>query len=163
MKSLEEIKALVYPTEKVDWVEILKDLLSQTAKNGELITFNQIYLYDFGDPDLYVCGVSLINGNLIIAANMVYGGDVCSSFIGTISDSFAPKKGIMLTDEAIKKICIVIFEKKYKVDFDFSSMKSLGCHYFVGVYLEEKLDEKQNMKETLNSYINGTSVGYIEW
>jgi hypothetical protein len=165
MKTLEEIKALVYPTEKVDWTSILKDLLSQKAKNGELVTFNRIYLYSIGDPDLYVCGVSLVNGNLIIEADAVYGGDT-TSFIGTLSDEFSSKKGIRLTDNAIKEICKAIFEGKYKVDFDFSSMKGIGCYYFCGDYLEEKLDVKRaggkTIKEVIDSFIKRENEGYIK-
>ena len=167
MKTLEEIKALVYPTEKVDWPEVLKDLLAQKTKNGELVTFNRIYLYPIGDPDLYVCGVSLVNGNLIIAAEMVYGGDTDASFIGTLSDTFASKKGIRLTDESIKKICKEILEEKCRVDFDFSSMKGCGNYYFCGDYLEENLDVKRangkTTKEIICSFIDGKNKGYIEW
>jgi hypothetical protein len=166
MKTLEEIKALVYPTENVDWAGVLKDLLSQKTKNGELVTFNRIYLYDIGDPDLYVCGVSLVNGNLIIAADMVYGGDTDASFIGPLSDEFSCEKGIRLTDNAIKEICKAIFEGKYKVDFDFSSMKGIGCYYFCGDYLEEELDVKRaggkTTKEIICDFINGKDKGYIE-
>jgi len=167
MKTLEEIKALVYPTEKVDWTSILKDLLSQKAKNGELVTFKRIYLYSIGDPDLYVCGVSLVNGNLIVAADMVYGGDTDASFVGTISDEFSDEKGIRLTDNSIKEICKAIFEGKYKVDFDFSSMKSIGCYYFGGDYLEENLDEERaggkTTKEILCDFIDSKDKGYIEF
>ena len=163
MKTLKEIKALVYPTEKVDWVIILKDLLSHKTKNGELVTFSGIYLYDIGDPDLYVKGVSLVNGNIIVVAEMVYGGDVDAAFIGTVSDTFNREKGIRLTDDAIRKICKVIFEKNYKIDFDFSSMKGLGNYYFCGKDFEEKIKNNDRFKETIEGYVNGAKVGHIEW
>lgn len=163
MKTLEEIKALVYPTEKVDWPEVLKNLLAQKTKNGELVTFNSIYLYSVGDPDLYVRGVSLANGNIIIAAEMVYGGAIDAYFIGTLSDTFSSKNGIRLTDESIKKICKEIIEKKHKVEFDFSSMKYRGRNYFSGDSFEEKIEKNDKFKKTIEGYVNGTSTGYVEW
>lgn len=158
--TLKEIKAIIYPQEKVDMKNVLKELLKLKCKEGELVTFPHIYLYGIGDPDLYVTGVSLFKDNIIVVAEMVYGGDVDAIFIGNIADKFSRTEGIRLTDNAIKKICKEIIEtKKLTVDFDFNTMKERGCCYICGDSLEEKL---QNDEKAIN-IIQGKEKGYFEY
>ena len=167
MKSLEEIKAIIYPKEEVDMKEVIKDLLKQTHNEGELVTFDRIYLYSWGDPDLYITGVSLINDKLIVATEMVYGGSTDAVFIGTVSDNGTDEDtGFEITKDAFIKIGQRIFEKKTNIDFDFKNMKGLDCYYFCGDNLEENLGVElaggKTIKEVLDAFINGEDKGYLE-
>jgi restriction endonuclease S subunit len=167
MKSLEEIKAIIYPKEEVDMKEVIKDLLKQTHNEGELVTFDRIYLYSWGDPDLYITGISLINDKLIVATEMVYGKDTDAVFIGTVSDNgTSMKKGFEITKDAFIKIGQRILEKKTNIDFDFKNMKGLDCYYFCGDSLEENLGVElaggKTIKEVLDAFINGEDKGYLE-
>ena len=167
MKSLEEIKAIIYPKEEIDMKEVIKDLLKQTNNEGELVTFNRIYLYSWGDPDLYITGVSLINDKLIVATEMVYGGDTDAVFIGTVSDGNTNRKsGFKITKDAFIKIGQRILEKETNIDFDFKNMEGLDCYYFCGDSLEEKLGVElaggKTIKEVLDGFVNGEDTGYLE-
>ena len=169
--TIEEIKAIVYPKDNVNMVDVVKELLKlKNFKEGELVTFDGIYMYDIGDPDLYLTGLSIIKGNLICMANVIYGGDVCDTYVGTVTSEdktgYIPDddKGIFLTNEAIKKACQKILEDKTEIDFNFVDMKSfdgLDGDYFSGVYFEEYLEEHESTKEKIESFCNGTSVGCI--
>ncbi len=166
--TLEEIKAIIYPKDKVDMIEVVKELLKlKNFKEGELVTFNGIYMYDIGDPGLYLTGLSIIKGNLICVADVIYGGDVCDTYVGTVTNEdrteYIPDddKGIFLTNEAIKKACQKIIDGKTKIDFDFSSLESVDSWYFNGDYFEEYLKTHESTKEKIESFCNGTSVGCI--
>ena len=167
MKSLEEIKAIIYPKEEIDMKEVIKDLLKQTHNEGELVTFDRIYLYSWGDPDLYITGVSLINDKLIVVTEMVFGGNTDAVFIGTVSDNGTSEgTGFEITKDAFIKIGQRIIEKKTDIEFDFKSMKSLSYYYFCGDDLERKLGDKlvggKTFKEVLDGFINGEDTGYLE-
>ena len=166
--TLEEIKAIVYPKDKVDMIEVVKELLKlKNFKEGELVTFNGIYMYDIGDPGLYLTGLSIIKGNLICTADVIYGGDVCDFYIGTVTNEDRTgripddDKGIFLTNEAIKKACQKILDEKTNVDFDFKEMKAVDSWYFNGYYFEKYIEKHESAKEKIESYCNGTSVGCI--
>lgn len=167
MKSLEEIKAIIYPKEEIDMKEVIKDLLKQTNNEGELVTFNRIYLYSWGDPDLYITGVSLINDKLIVVTEMVFGGNTDAVFIGTVSDNGTSEgTGFEITKDAFIKIGQRILEKKTNIEFDFKNMKCLNCYYFCGDNLEENLGAKlaggKTIKEVLDGFVNGEDTGYLE-
>ena len=167
MKSLEEIKAIIYPKEEIDMKEVIKDLLKQTHNEGELVTFDRIYLYSWGDPDLYITGVSLINDKLIVVTEMVFGGNTDAVFIGTVSDNGTSEgTGFEITKDAFIKIGQRIIEKKTDIEFDFKSMKSLSYCYSCGDNLERKLGVKlaggKTIKEVLDAFINGEDKGYLE-
>jgi hypothetical protein len=169
--TLEEIKAIVYPKDNVNMVDVVKELLKfKNFKEGELVTFDGIYMYDIGDSNLHLCGLAVINGNLICVTEEIYGGDVWDMYIGTIRGKegygYVPdeEKGIYLTDEAIKKVCQLILEDKTEIDFNFVDMKSfdgLNGDYFNGIDFEEYLEEHESAKEKIESFCNGTSVGCI--
>lgn len=163
--TLEEIKAIIYPKDKVDMIEVVKELLKlKNFKEGELVTFDGIYMYAIGDPDLYLAGLSVIKGNLICMANVIYGGDICDTYVGTVTredKKGCEDDGVFLTDEAIKKACQKILDGKTKVDFDFREMKAVDSWYFNGDYFEEYLEKHESAKEKIESFCNGTSVGYI--
>lgn len=167
MKTLDEIKSIIYPKEEVDMKEVIRDLLKQTHNEGELVTFDRIYLYSWGDPDLYITGISLINDKLIVATEMVYGGDTDAVFIGTVSDNGTNKDtGFEITKDAFIKIGQRILEKETNIDFDFKNMKGLDRYYFCGDSLEKKLGVKlaggKTIKEVLNGFVNGEDKGYLE-
>lgn len=166
--TLEEIKAIIYPKDNVNMVDVVKELLKlKNFKEGELVTFDNIYMYDIGDPSLYLTGLSIIKGNLICVANVIYGGDLFDTYVGTVTNEdrtgYLPDddKGIFLTNEAIKKVCQKILDEKTNVDFDFRKMKAVDCWYFNGDYFEEYLEKHESAKEKIESYCNGTSVGCI--
>lgn len=163
MYTIEEIKSIIYPKDKIDMVEVLKDLLKLKFKEGELVTFSGVYLYDIGDPDLYVNGVALINGNLICTAEVVYGGDTDFSYIGTVGETFDWGKGIKLTDDAIMKICKKILDGGTNISFNFLEMKGFYCCYLNGEYMEERLNQEEDIKKEIEGFCNGTKIGYVEW
>ena len=167
MLTLDEIKEIIYPKEEVDMKEVIKDLLRQTHNEGELVTFDRIYLYSWGDPDLYITGISLINDKLIVATEMVYGGDTDAVFIGTVSDGNTNRKsGFKITKDAFIKIGQRILEKETNIDFDFKNMKGIDRYYFCGDSLEKKLGVKlargKTIKEVLDAFISGKEKGYLE-
>ena len=165
--TLEEIKAIVNAKECINMVEVAKELLKLKFKEGKLVTCNNIYMYDIGDSDLYLCGLSLINGNLICAAEEIYGGDVCDRFVGTIGGKkgFVPYKndGIFLTNEAIKKFCKKILEDKTSVDFNFADMTHNNNCYFCGKYFEDYLNKYEWLKTRVNNFCLGKEVGCIRF
>ena len=165
--TLEEIKAIVYPKDNVDMIEVAKELLKlKNFKEGELVTFKGIYMYDVGDPSLYLTGLSIIKGNLICAADVIYGGDVCDTYVGTVAKEDrkgCEDDGVFLTDEAIKKACQIILKGKTHIDFNFSNMESNEDYYFCGDSFQEYLEEHESAKEKIESFCNGTSVGYVKW
>ena len=146
-------------------VDVVKELLKlKNFKEGELVTFDGIYMYDIGDPGLYLTGLSIIKGNLICVANVIYGGDVCDTYVGTVAKEDkkgCEEDGVFLTDEAIKKACKKILNGKTNVDFDFMEMKGVDSWYFNGDYFEEYLEKHESVKEKIESFCNGTSVGCI--
>ena len=162
MYTLDEIKGIIYPKDEVSMEDILKDLLKQTVKNGEMLTFNGIYLYSVGDPDRYLRGIGLVGDKLIAFAEIVYGGDTdCSEFgIATMN----PTKnfdGIRLTKDAIVKTCKAILEDKAELAFNFKTMEGEDASYFCGKDFAEDLKEDEELKENLESLLSG-KIGYFK-
>lgn len=159
--TLEEIKSLVYPTETIDWIEVLKELVLMKFGEDKLITFNSIYLYSVGDPNEYACGIAVINDRLFVLTN---DGDGCDSEFGTayFGSSIRNDEGIGLTESAIKSICKAIFEERlgqgYKdpVGFDFSNME--GRRIWFDDFFLKAIKRHQ---EEFDSFVKGESCGYF--
>ena len=165
MYTLNEIKSVVY-NEKLDVIGMLKDLLKLTMNEGKLLTFNGIYLCKIGDPSLYINGVALVNDKLLCHAYDEYGGDVDSAYIATLTNedvSCNRTKGIGISDEVFKKVCQIIIENHYGIEFDFLKMEAVDRFRICSGLLEENYKKSLIFKEDLDSLINGEKNGYVEY
>lgn len=162
MKTLEEIKALVYPTEETDWIEVLRDLVKIKFGEGKLVGFKDergytehIYLYSVGDPNEYLIEVAVINDKLFVMTDDGDGNDV---EFGTTWFGNAVKRseGIGLTKDAIIKACQSIFEDRTEIKFDFNVKENCGFWY-----KDFFLKELKRSKEKFDSFVSGEAKGYL--
>lgn len=163
MYSLEEIKGIIYPKDEVSMEEVLKDLLKQTVKNGEMLVFDDIYLYSVGDPDRYLHGISLVDDKLIAHTGIAYGGDTDNFEFGIATDKPCKNfEGIHLTKDAIVKVCKAILEDKAELAFNFKTMEGEDSYYFCGKDFAEDLKEGGKIKENLESLLSG-KIEYFDY
>ena len=159
--TLEEIKDLVYPKNETDWIEVLRELVIKKFGENKLIDFNSVYLYPCGDCSEYVWGVAVINNRLFALTDDGEGYD-CEFGTAYFGNGVSNKKGVGLTENAIKIICKLIFEEKigrgYKthIAFDFSKME--GKRSWFEDYFLEAIKRNQ---EIFDSFVNGDSCGYF--
>ena len=139
-------------------LEELKDLITNKGYGEKLITFDKLYLCDIGDPSLYLRGVGVVNGKLVLYAFAEYGGDIAGVYLGSHAKVFSWTKGIPLTDDTIVNICDRITKEEIGVDFDFNTMKGIGCNYVNGRFLEGMLTNEN--KEELDSYLDGNRAEF---
>ena len=162
MKTLEEIKALVYPTGETDWIEVLRDLVKIKFGESKLVGFKDergytehIYLYSVGDPNEYLIEVAVINDKLFAMTDDGDGNDV---EFGTTWFGNAVKRseGIGLTKEAIIKACQSIFEDRTEIRFDVDVKEN--CNFW---YKDFFLKELKRSKEKFDSFVSGEAKGYL--
>ena len=159
--TLEKIKDLIYPKNETDWVEVLKELVTIKFGENKLIEFDSVYLYPCGDCSEYIWGVAVVNNKLFALTDDGEGYD-CEFGTAYFGEGVNKKKGVGLTENAVKSICKLIFEEKlggiYKtpIAFDFSEMKG-SRDWFENFFLE---GIKRN-QEIFDSFINGNSCGYF--
>ena len=164
MKTLEEIKALVYPTEEIDWIEVLRDLVKIKLGESKLVEFKakmgyyaseHIYLYSVGDPNEYLIGVAVINDKLFAMTDDGDGNDV---EFGTtwFGNAVRHSEGIGLTKDAIIKVCQYIFEDRVEINFDFDDKKNCDSWY-----KDYFIKELKRSKEKFDSFVSGEAKGYL--
>ena len=160
--TLEEIKALVYPTEEVNWIEVLRDLVKIKFGEKKLMKFKtergyseHIYLYSVGDPNEYLIGVVVINDVLFAMTDDGDGNDV---EFGTawFGDKIKRSEGIGLTKDAIIKACKAILEDRTEEVLDFNNTGN--CDYWYEDYFLPKIERN---KEKFDSFVSGESKGYL--
>jgi hypothetical protein len=160
--TLEEIKALVYPTEEVNWIEVLRDLVKIKFGEKKMMEFKtkkgyfeHIYLYSVGDPNEYLIGVVVINDVLFAMTDDGDGNDV---EFGTawFGDDVRYSEGIGLTKDAIIKACKTILEGRTEEVLDFNNTKD--CDYWYEEYFLPKIEQD---KEKFDSFVSGESKGYL--
>jgi hypothetical protein len=166
MRTLEEINEILFPTEKIDMTSVLKDVLQLKLKNGEMTTFRKTYVRSLGDIALYIDGIAIINGNVIVSVRT--GDEDCDyeHIIGTLATNgyFKQGVGIGLNDALITDLCKFIFkDNEPYIGFDFSTLKSGNSPCFCGSGLEERIKKHKDLKKKIEGFINGTEKGYVEW
>lgn len=162
MKTLEEIKAWVYPTEEIDWIEVLRDLVKIKFGESKLVEFKtksgcseHIYLYSVGDPNEYLIGVAVINDKLFAMTDDGDGNDV---EFGTtwFGNAVKHSEGIGLTKDAIIKACQSIFEDRVEINLDFDDKEN--CDSWYEDYF---IKELKRSKEKFDSFVSGEAKGYL--
>ena len=160
--TLEEIKALVYQTEEVNWIEVLRDLVKIKFGEKKLMKFKterdyseHIYLYSVGDSNEYLIGVVVINDVLFA---MTDDGDGYDVEFGTVwfGGNVRRTKGIGLTKDAIIKACKAILEDRTEEVLDFNNTED--CYSW---YEEYFLPEIERNKKQFDSFVSGESKGYL--
>lgn len=160
--TLEEIKALVYPTEEINWIEVLRDLVKIKFGEKKLMKFKtergyseHIYLYSVGDPNEYLIGVVVINDVLFA---MTDDGDGYDVEFGTawFGDQVRRSEGIGLTKDAIIKACKTILEDRTEEVLDFNDTED--CDSWYDEYFLPKIERN---KEQFDSFVSGESKGYL--
>jgi hypothetical protein len=162
MKTLEEIKEIIYPKVEIDLVEITKDLLVQKYGEGKLVTFGENHLYDVGDPILTLNGLAVVNNQLIAMTYLNYGGNSCGDIFGTVfnGEELDEKKGIGVSNTQLLKICQKLFKggKKIHVEFDFTTMKGTDDEWETdSEWLEKNLTNNKDFLKILKG-----KSGYVE-
>ena len=161
--TLEEIKELVYQTEEINWIDVLKELVKIKFGENKLVKLKNengfgsgVYLYSVGDPNEYLIGVAVINDKLFA---MTDDGDGYDVEFGTtwFGDAVKRSEGIGLTKDAIIKTCRKIFDGFTKIVFDFQTKEDL----YNGWYEKYFLRELERNKENFDSFVNGESKGYF--
>ena len=166
MKTLEEIKEIIYPKVENDLVEVAKDLLVQKYGEGKLVTFGEIHLYDVGDPILTLDGLAVVNGQLIATTYLNYRRDSAGDIFGTVynGNELSKDKGIGIPNVELLKVCQKLFKgnkKSVHVEFDFSTMKGIGIEdeWRLDIdYLEENLPTNKEFLKLLDG-----EKGYVEF
>jgi hypothetical protein len=158
--TLEKIKDLVYPKNETDWIEVLRELVIKKFGENKLIDFNSVYLYRCGDCSEYVWGVAVINNRLFALTDDGEGYD-CEFGTAYFGEGVSKKKGVGLTENAIKTVCKLIFEENlgrgYKTPIAFDFSKNNGRMWFEDCFLKAI---KRN-QENFDSFVNGDSCGYF--
>jgi len=162
MKTLDEIKSIIYPKEEVDMVEVAKDLITQKYGEGKLVTFGENHLYDVGDPILTLDGLAVVNNQLIAMTYLNYGGDNYGDIFGTVfnGEELDDKKGIGVSNAQLLKICQKLFKggKKIHVELDFATMKGTDDEWETdSKWLEKKLTNNKDFLKILKG-----KSGYVE-
>ena len=160
--TLEEIKALVYPTEEVNWIEVLRDLVKIKFGEKKLMKFKterdyseHIYLYSVGDSNEFLIGVVVINDALFA---MTDDGDGYDVEFGTawFGDQVRRSEGIGLTKDAIIKACKTILADRTEEVRDFNNAED--CSSWYKEYFRPKIEQN---KEKFDSFVRGESKGYL--
>lgn len=161
MKTLKEIEEIIFPKEKIDLVEIAKDLLIQKYGESKLVTFNETSLYDVGDPILTLDGLAVVNNQLIAMTHLNYGGDNYGDIFGRVYDGekLDNNKGVGVPNEVLNRVCQKLFKggKNIHVEFDFITMKGTDDDCMSADYLEENLKDNEGFIKVLNG-----KCGYVE-
>ena len=161
--TLEEIKALVYQTEEINWIDVLKDLVKIKFGEDILVKLENecgwgsgIYLYSVGDPNEYLIGVAVINDKLFA---MTDDGDGCYVEFGTtwFGNAVKHSEGIGLTKDAIIKTCRKIFDGLTSIVFNFQTKEDLHS----GWYKEYFLEKLESSKDEFESFVKGETKGYL--
>ena len=161
MKTLEEIREIIYPNVESDLVEVAKDLLVQKYGEGKLVTFDEVPLYYIGDPMLSLIGLAVVNNQLISVTRTVYGGDSGTDIIGTAYIGYGlSNEGIGIPNMRFLDACQKLFEngKYVHLEFDFSTMKSTDDDWRIDPdYYEENLIDNKEFLKLLDG-----EKGYVE-
>jgi hypothetical protein len=133
--ELEKVKELVYQSDEINWLEVIKDLIMTEVGQNKLIVFKDkygcyehFYLYSVGDPNEYVVGAAIIDDKLFVMTN---NGDGEDSEFGTafMGDFIKRTSGIGLTKDAIIKMCKAVFEKKFDIEYNFDEAENVAFWY----------------------------------
>lgn len=162
MKTLDEIKTIIYPKEEVDMVEVAKDLITQKYGEGKLVTFGGVFLYYIGDPLLSLIGLTVMNGQLIALTRTIYGGDSGEEILGTVykGEELSENEGIGVPNRCLLEACQALYENEevyVHTEFDFTTMKGIRGWVTDTYYLENSLKGNKDFLEILNG-----KQGYVE-
>lgn len=161
--TIEEIRELVYQTDDINWIDVLKELVKIKFGENKLIKLENkcgwgpgIFLHDRGDLNRFLIGVAVINDILFVETD---DGDGYNVDFGTtwIGEDAEETKGIGLTKYAIIKACRKIFDELTTIVFDFEKKEDL----YDGWYEDYFLERIENYKEKFDSFVKGETKGYL--
>lgn len=149
MKTIEEIKAILFPKEEENFEEIAKDLLIQMYGEDKLVTFPGIFVGQIGDPSLFLDGLAVHKNRLICHSSAEYGGDTVGDCVGTPENGKIPP----ITNDMLKEACKLLLNKdNIHVEFNFNTMKEED-EYRTNMTHCTKI-YKENIVKLLNGDVN---------
>lgn len=170
--TLAEIKNALQTKDKIDWFEVIKDILRQTNHENVFIEISasgsNLYgtsMYSVGDSYARAGGIALYNGNLFVIVNLVYGGnEYDASYLGMANKGSKQidENGVGLTNTAAKNICKYLINEKLYTMFNLPDWTRTEMYSDLGDLIGKTLSRHPQYKQAVVDLVEGRTSGYME-